>query len=61
MSDEIIKLSKISKKFINAGKDFIYYLIDQIISFTKYMLHDLMPDHKFGDFKHTNKCLLREN
>ena len=48
------------EKFINAGKDFIYYLIDQIISFIKYMLQDLMRDHKFGDFKHPNKCLLRE-
>lgn len=49
------------EKFINAGKDFIYYLIDQVISFTKYMLHDLMPGHKFGDFENPNKCISRES
>ena len=45
------------EKFINTIKDFIYYLIDQIINFFKYMLHYLMPNHNFRNFKRPDKCL----
>lgn len=43
-------------EFIHTGKNFIYYLIDQIVGFTKYMLHDLMPDHEFGNAAPLDKC-----
>ncbi|MDA7704863.1 hypothetical protein N8772_00065 [Rickettsiales bacterium] len=45
------------EQFINSGKEFIYYIIDQIANFFKYMLHDLMPNHHFGDFTRPTKCL----
>lgn len=46
------------EKFIYAVKDFIYYIIEQIVNFVKYMLQDLMPNNHFGDFIRPNKCVM---
>jgi hypothetical protein len=55
-NDEKTQRYLAAKEFIESGKEFVYYIVNQIANLFKYMLSDLIPNHQFSDLQLPNNC-----